>query len=181
MQQLKKFPEFEKLADNVQKMLFQKGIQIHKKTPGVFRRLLGSPYNYGLDILRLPKTNARFKILEGYTLQHYADVEDDVMMKAVNPLVPQIWALEPLSESRNIRLTFYYNVCMVVDSPRYIDFHKSKFGFVVSSTTSLSFWLRQSRNLLDWGNCSLDEVGFAAPSLQKSQVKRYTESINHVL
>ncbi|OWZ18033.1 RxLR effector protein [Phytophthora megakarya] len=26
-----------------------------------------------------------------------------------NPLVPKIWALEPISESRNLRLTFYHN------------------------------------------------------------------------
>ncbi|OWZ20253.1 Avirulence (Avh) protein [Phytophthora megakarya] len=86
MQQLKRFPEFEKLADNVQRMLFHKWIQIHKETPEVFGRLLASPYNSGLEIMRLPKTDARFKTLEGYTLQYVADVEGEVMMKAVKHL-----------------------------------------------------------------------------------------------
>ncbi|OWZ04370.1 Avirulence (Avh) protein [Phytophthora megakarya] len=57
-----------------------------RKTPGVFGRLSGSPYSSGLEILRLLKTNARFKILEGYTLQYVADIEGDVMMIAVKHL-----------------------------------------------------------------------------------------------
>ncbi|POM74142.1 Secreted RxLR effector peptide protein [Phytophthora palmivora] len=87
MQKLKGNPEFETLAESVQKTLFHKWIHNkHDINPKTFGDLLVNPGGEWKSLLMLPKTDARFKTLEGYTLQYAVELRGKSVKENVKKL-----------------------------------------------------------------------------------------------
>ncbi|OWZ15732.1 RxLR effector protein [Phytophthora megakarya] len=76
---------FENLGERLQKLLFRRWIT-STETPQAFGDLLVNPYGLWSNLLVLPKTDARFKTLEGYTLQYAEEVKGKAVQESAKKI-----------------------------------------------------------------------------------------------